>query len=416
MSPVREATPDIIRKSPVKEVVSSSNVGVDTTTVEIQNNQINQNTTVPDQAPKKIITSEEEAKARLAEKRREMKEKKEREAELERQRQAEIERIEAERLAKEEEEERLAMEEAERLAAEARIVEEERLKKAIEEAQKREEEEKRRKEEEEQKRKESERKAKEEAERKQTELDEKLKKDEEERLARKKRLDEIMARTRGAKSTNSTPKKEATPTTPETSMEPEESIVNKEVVTAPDAESSNNNGEHSSLEDPTGDPTKPDLLGDIADESENKTTPTNGLAATQEPVIVPADLDQNEASEDKQAQNDDGLEKGIVDMNISEQAKEEEQIMNVKNQEASLLDLDSGSSVNLLKQAPPLLETAQDVQQPEFDQILDLTNNSNEDGGDNLLAPPPLATPLIAFEDSINTSPKQEVPTADLLS
>ena len=52
------------------------------------------------------------------------------------------------------------------------------------------------------------------------------------------------------------------------------------------------------------------------------------------------------------------------------------------------------------------------MQQPEFDQILDLTNNSNEDGGDNLLAPPPLATPLIAFEDSINTSPKQEVPTA----
>ena len=83
-----------------------------------------------------------------------------------------------------------------------------------------------------------------------------------------------------------------------------------------------------------------------------------------------------------------------------------------KNQEASLLDLDSGSSVNLLKQAPPLLETAQDAHQPEFDQILDLTNNSDEDGGDNLLAPPPLATPLIAFEDSINTSPKQEVPTA----
>ena len=35
---------------------------------------------------KKIISSEEEAKARLAEKRREMKEKKEREAEIERQR------------------------------------------------------------------------------------------------------------------------------------------------------------------------------------------------------------------------------------------------------------------------------------------------------------------------------------------
>ena len=40
-------------------------------------------------------------------------------------------------------------------------------------------------------------------------MDEKLKKDEEERLARKRRLDEIMARTRGAgnKSANSTPKK-----------------------------------------------------------------------------------------------------------------------------------------------------------------------------------------------------------------
>ena len=59
------------------------------------------------------------------------------------------------------------------------------------------------------KRKEAERKAQEEADRKQAELDEKLKKDEEERLARKRRLDEIMARTRGAgnKSANSTPKK-----------------------------------------------------------------------------------------------------------------------------------------------------------------------------------------------------------------
>ena len=52
-----------------------------------------------------------------------------------------------------------------------------------------------------------ERKAQEEAEKHQAELDEKLKRDEDERLARKKRLDEIMARTRGAKSTNSTPKK-----------------------------------------------------------------------------------------------------------------------------------------------------------------------------------------------------------------
>merc|ERR1712223_1540990 len=136
--PIREATPDIIRKSPVKEVApplpppsssgpeipglpgppkpeSDENGGL---VVEAENH-----------ASKKIIQSEEEAKARLAEKRREMKEKKEREAELERQRQLEAERLEAERKAKEE---------AERLAAEARRAEEQRLQKAIEEAQKRE--------------------------------------------------------------------------------------------------------------------------------------------------------------------------------------------------------------------------------------------------------------------------------------
>merc|ERR1712037_835469 len=112
--PVREATPDIIRKSPVKEVKEISIESIE------------------DQTPKKNMisseaTEQEQAKMRIAEKRREMKEKKEREAELERQKQAELERIEAERLAKEEEEERLAMEEAERLGAEARRAEEERL-------------------------------------------------------------------------------------------------------------------------------------------------------------------------------------------------------------------------------------------------------------------------------------------------
>lgn len=421
--PVREATPDIIRKSPVKEVKE----------IAIEN--------IEDQTPKKNMisseaTEQEQAKMRIAEKRREMKEKKEREAELERQKQAELERIEAERLAKEEEEERLAMEEAERLGAEARRAEEERLQKAIEEAQKREEQEKRKKEDEENKRKEAEKKAQEEAEKHQAELDEKLKRDEDERLARKKRLDEIMARTRGAKSTNSTPKKEAAPATPEPSNEAssEESstIAANNTVTDKDIKvavsenteenienNSSSNGEHSSLEDPTGDPTKPDLLGDIS---------TSAKAGQQ-------NLPETETS-DEEAQIDnehESLEKGIVDMNISEQAKEDEQIMNAKNEEASLLDLDSvNSSVNLFKQAPLLLETASDAQQPEFDQILDLTttsNNSNsttmtqEDSnsngsgnGDSEQAPPPMATPLIAFEDSINASPKQEVPTADLLS
>ena len=53
-------------------------------------------------------------------------------------------------------------------------------------------------------------KAKEEAEKKQQELEEKLKKEEEERSARKKRIEEIMARTRnkgGATTPTSTPKK-----------------------------------------------------------------------------------------------------------------------------------------------------------------------------------------------------------------
>ena len=72
--PVREATPDIIRKSPVKEVKE----------IAIEN--------IEDQTPKKNMisseaTEQEQAKMRIAEKRREMKEKKEREAELERQRQ-----------------------------------------------------------------------------------------------------------------------------------------------------------------------------------------------------------------------------------------------------------------------------------------------------------------------------------------
>merc|ERR1712203_1274747 len=85
-----------------------------------------------EQTPAKhIISSEEEAKARLAEKRRLMKEKMEREAELERQRLAEIERIEEERRLKEEEEERKAMEEAEVLAAAARKVEERGFKKQL---------------------------------------------------------------------------------------------------------------------------------------------------------------------------------------------------------------------------------------------------------------------------------------------
>merc|ERR1711874_305443 len=226
----RQITPDIIKDNN-KEKESE----------EKENSPEVENESNGDNKERNIISSEEEAKARIAQKRKEMKEKKEREEELERQRQAELERIEEEKRLREEEEERKMMIEADRLAAEARKAEEERVQKAIEEAEL---ERKRQEEEEEKLKKEKEdceKKAKEEAEKREVELQEKLKKEEEERLARKKRIEEIMARTMGKNSTpNTTPKKEV-------DQDPEE---------------------HQTPSQPSGlniNPTKPDLLGDIHD-------------------------------------------------------------------------------------------------------------------------------------------------------
>ncbi|XP_065359466.1 histone-lysine N-methyltransferase, H3 lysine-79 specific isoform X10 [Calliphora vicina] len=178
---------------------------------------------------KSKITTEEEAKAALAERRRLAREEAERQAELERQ------RVEAERLAElkrqEEEAERQRQfeEEAMRMAQEQRKAEEERLRQAIEEATQREEEEKRKREDEEKQRlerEEAEKKAKEEAEKQKIEVAERLKREEKEREERRKRVEAIMSRTRrgGANTTpNSTPTKEnnnspkpaeATPVTP----------------------------------------------------------------------------------------------------------------------------------------------------------------------------------------------------------
>uniref|UniRef100_A0A0K8T2A8 Reticulocyte-binding protein 2 a n=1 Tax=Lygus hesperus TaxID=30085 RepID=A0A0K8T2A8_LYGHE len=159
------------------------------------------------------ITTEEEAKAALAERRRLAREQAEREAELERQR-LEAERLaEEERIRKEEEEHRRFEEEQLRLLEEARRHEEQRLQQAIEEAKKREEEEKLRKEEELRlkiEKEESDKKAKEEAEKNRIEAEIKKKKEEEERLARKKRVEAIMARTRakGSLSSSTTPTKD----------------------------------------------------------------------------------------------------------------------------------------------------------------------------------------------------------------
>ncbi|EDS31158.1 microtubule-associated protein [Culex quinquefasciatus] len=155
----------------------------------------------------KRITTEEEAKAALAERRRLAREEAERQAELERQRIAAEEEAEAQRQYEEEERLRKLEEESIRLAEEARRLEEERLQQAIEEATKREEEEKLRREEEARQkveREESERKAREEAERQRIEMAERLKKEEKEREERRKRVEAIMSRTRakGGSATN----------------------------------------------------------------------------------------------------------------------------------------------------------------------------------------------------------------------
>ncbi|XP_044741351.1 ensconsin isoform X5 [Chrysoperla carnea] len=152
------------------------------------------------------ITTEEEAKAALAERRRLAREEAERQAELERQRLEEIARIQAEKERAEEEEQRRLEEETLRLAQQQREAEELRLRQAIEEAQRREEEERQRKiEEEKQKaeKEEQERKAREEAEKQRIELAAKLEKEEREREARRKRVEAIMSRTRGASANNS---------------------------------------------------------------------------------------------------------------------------------------------------------------------------------------------------------------------
>ncbi|XP_071449295.1 uncharacterized protein ens isoform X3 [Hetaerina americana] len=157
------------------------------------------------------ITTEEEAKAALAERRRLAREQAEREAELERLRLEEEQRLEEERQRKEEEEQRRAEAEQLRLLEEASRLEKERLQQAIEEAQKREREEAQRREEEARARAEKEeqdKKAREEAERQRQEMEERLKKEEEERQMRRKRVEAIMLRTRAKAATpTSTPTK-----------------------------------------------------------------------------------------------------------------------------------------------------------------------------------------------------------------
>merc|ERR1711915_556440 len=234
----RQSTPDIIkdnnRKAENCEKQDQQKNGNHTVEKTVESNNLEKEkspeaeTEGEAKESKKIITSEEEAKARIAEKRREMKEQKEREAELERLRLEEEARLEQERLRQEEEaEEKRAKEEEERIKAE---------------------------------KEEMERKSKEEAEKREAELQEKLRKEEEERLARKKRIEEIMARTRGKGAAN-TPKKE----------------VKQETVTS--------QSEQPASLDTNVDPTKPDLLGDISDKVEAENAKNLANNTTQPPSI-----------------------------------------------------------------------------------------------------------------------------------
>merc|ERR1712083_233936 len=341
--PSKEVSPVPASKEATPEVVVASKEGSQEAE-ELPNNE--------EVREKKIITSEEEAKARIAEKRREMKEQKEREAEAERLRLEEERRQEEEQRRKEEEE----MKQMERLAEEGRRAEEERIQKAIQE---REEEERKAKEEEERLKKEkeeTEKKSKEEAEKREAELQEKLKKEEEERLARKKRIEEIMARTRGKGSAN-TPKKE----------------VKEESVTS--------QSEQPASLDTNVDPTKPDLLGDISDKVEAENAKNLANSSTPPPSISSIPPSSSEAE----------LEKGALD-SISNKSEENEN-------SSSLITIENGEE--------PVKKSNGIVEGVSFDQILDLdtlpdSNKAETEG---------MPTPLIAFEESIT----QQNNTADLL-
>jgi len=330
----RQSTPDIIKDNNRKTVENCE--AIDT---EKEKSPENENNEVGEiREGRKIITSEEEAKARIAEKRREMKEQKEREAELERLRLEEEAKKEEERLKQEEEEEQRLI----ALEQEARRAEEERIRKAIEEKEaedrrKKEDEDKLRAEKEEQ-----ERKMREEAEKREAELQEKLRKEEEERLARKKRIEEIMARTRGAKATGP-PKKESS-----------------------EADTSQTSATHQppSL-DTNVDPTKPDLLGDIHDKVEEENA---------------KNLGQSKGNTPTPPQDEPDVEKGALD-SISSKSDE-------NDNSSQLINLDNGEG--------PVKKFNGVVEGSSFDQIVDLTSVSDSNKTQTDIPPP-----IMAFEETL---------------
>ncbi|CAB4068670.1 unnamed protein product [Lepeophtheirus salmonis] len=374
---------------------------------------------------KRIITSEEEAKARLAEKRRQMKEKKEREAELERQRLAELERIENERLEKEEEEERLAMVEAEKLAGEARKVEELRLQKAIEEAERKKEE----------------------------DLTNYARKRKSVCFV-KKRIEEIMSRTRkpnnqNNNSSNNNNNNNINHDPPSHDAKSSESTKNAITVTTTSADestssnsnseplSSNKNGEHETS--PASSSVNKDINNVVVVETtinhrnHSGGDEDNELELTSNNTSLSADnMNNNNINENMQnhhlQENNDSNDNFVKEENAKNSSKTstttivssssspaEKGVIHSFISENNKADIDKNGDIsshpdrddNTIARMTENNDTRQDL-----DQIMELSVDSNNDITTKFSPP---STPIIAFEESINV-PKQEPPTADLLS
>merc|ERR1719458_992639 len=174
--------------------------------------------------------------------------------------------------------------------------------------------------------------------------------EEEERLARKKRIEEIMARTRG-KTAAPAAKEEPAPSSPSPPQQP------------------------ASL-DPLGDPTKPDLLGDISDKVEAENAKNLATPAPAEPQ----------------------LEKGALD-SLSLKSEDTEN-------SSPLITMENGNSM-------PIKKSNGVVEGGSFDQILDLGDLGDSNKEERSQGMP---SPMRAFEENSQQGGSGALEVADLLS
>merc|ERR1712241_1669536 len=167
---------------------------------------------------------------------------------------------------------------------------------------------------------------------------------EEERLARKKRIEEIMARTRGAKA-GGTPKKDT-------------------AGEATDTNTSQTSAQPPSL-DSNVDPTKPDLLGDITDKVEEENA---------------KNLGHSKGSTPTPSQDEPEVEKGALD-SISSKSDE-------NDNSSPLINIDNGVA--------PVKKLNGVVEGDSFEQIVDLSSVSDSNKTQTDIPPP-----IMAFEEAI---------------